>query len=89
MDVGDIFYELPADELVEGLSTDDGCDIVSVATSSGGMILASVYQPGSIASGQGETRAYVPGQLVRLGVFDGTEVDRSRHRAAKNRRAAS
>lgn len=87
-----IFYELPASELVEGVSTDDAQDVIGVERR-GNSVSATVYTPrpdnpdaDADNKDSPETRLYGCEQLVSLAVFDDTGVDLSRHPRAVNRR---
>lgn len=86
-----IFYTLPAHQLVEGLSTDDGQDIVDVLVH-GTSITATVYTPrpddpdaDAYNRATPEGRIYGHDELVDLAVFDDTVVDLSRHPSARER----
>jgi hypothetical protein len=88
-DGADIFYTLPAQNLVEGVSTADGQDVISVDVGDDGMVFAQVYTPRSDdpeqdASNRGapESRLYRVDDRVDLAVFSDTEVDLSEHDAA-------
>lgn len=81
-----IFYSLPADKLTEGLSTDDGQDIIDVSRW-GDDIHASVYTPRSDDPGldesnrlEPEVRIYSATEMVDLAIFADTSVD-GRHLA--------
>lgn len=86
-----VFYSLPAHLLVEGLSTDDGQDVLSVSENNGSHYV-NVYTPRRDdrsadehnRSGP-ELRVYDTDQRVHLAVFDDTVVDLSRHPAAADR----
>lgn len=86
-----IFYTLPASQLVEGLSTDDGQDVVAV-TFDGSAVSATVYTPrpddpdaDAYNRATPETRIYGRSQLVALAVFDDTTVDMSQRPEAQDR----
>lgn len=86
-----IFYAFPAHELVEGLSTDDGQDIVDVAVH-GTSVTTTVYTPrpddpdaDAYNRATPESRIYGRDDLVSLAVFDDTAVDLSRHPSARER----
>ncbi|WP_145978005.1 hypothetical protein [Mycolicibacterium austroafricanum] len=90
-----VFYELPATELVEGLSTDDAQRILDVMRV-GEAIQVTVYTPRPDDDAQdrqnqeeSETRLFGVGSYVSLGAFPGTPVDLSRHPQARNRRESS
>jgi hypothetical protein len=75
-----VFYTLPAELLEEGMSTDDGQDILDVGADSEGWVFASVYTPRSDDPdldeenrGEPETRMYGPREAVGLAVFPDTE----------------
>lgn len=75
------FYELPAHRLIEGLSTDDGQDILSVAVTDT-TVQATVYtsRPDDLVQDaenrrEPETRMYRPDDAVGLAVFSDTAVD--------------
>lgn len=79
-----IFYTLPATALEEGMSTDDGQDVVDVAVQKDGTVFASVYTRRSDDAEldadnreQTETRIYGPGERVGLAVFGDTTTDGS------------
>lgn len=81
-----IFYSLQADKLTEGLSTDDGQDIIDVSRL-GDDIHARVYTPRSDDPVldesnrlEPETRIYSATETVGLAVFADTSVD-GRHLA--------
>lgn len=87
-----VFYELAADELQEGVSTDDGQDVLEVEISATG-VLARVYTPRSDDPDTDEdnrnateTRLYAVTECVSLAVFRDTEADLSHHPKARNRR---
>lgn len=84
-----VFYELPADELQEGVSTDDGQDVLQVEVSGTG-VLATVYTPRSDnpdidEDNRNATRLYAVAEMVSLAVFPDTETDLSHHPKARNR----
>ncbi len=90
-----VFYELPADELREGVSTDDGQDVLRVRIF-GTHVHAAVYTPlpddpevDEERRNSPETRIYPCGSLVSLAVFADTATDLSRHPQAQNRRAGT
>ena len=87
-----LFYQIPATSLVEGVSTDDGQDVLSVHHC-GDSISAVVYTPRSddpstdeLNRTQPETRIWRRHELVDLAVFTDTEVDLSDHYSARNLR---
>ena len=87
-----VFYDLPATELHEGVSTDDGQDVLEVEISATG-VLATVYTPRSDDPdidednrNATETRLYDVTEMVSLAVFPDTETDLSHHSKARNRR---
>ena len=87
-----LFYKLPAALLVEGVSTDDGQDVLSVHDW-GESISTAVYTPRSddpaideLNRTQPETRIWRRDELVDLAVFTDTEVDLSDHASARNLR---
>ncbi len=86
---GRCLYELPASDLVEGLSTDDGQDIIGLAELPG-MVLATVYTPrpdnpdaDADNMDNPETRVYSRDEMVRLAVFDDNGADLSGHPRAR------
>lgn len=87
-----VFYKLPADLLQEGLSTDDGQDIIDV-TDDDGYVYATVYTPSDDPDEDNErrcapeTRIYSHDELVDLAVFAGTQADLSGHPLAVEPRA--
>lgn len=87
-----VFYELPANELQEGVSTDDGQDVLHVEVCATG-VLASVYtarsdDPDIDEDNRNftETRLYDVAEMVPLAVFPDTDTDLSGHPKARNRR---
>jgi hypothetical protein len=83
------FYRLPARLLEEGMSTDDGQDILDIARG-GELAFASVYTPRSDDSeqdelnrGEPETRLYEANEWVDLAVFADTRVDGSGYAEAE------
>jgi hypothetical protein len=77
-----IFYSLPATELDEGMSTDDGQDVLDVSVDPDGSVIAHVYTPRSDDPdldeenrGETEARMYFPGEHVDLAVFEDTQTD--------------
>jgi hypothetical protein len=77
-----IFYSLPATELDEGMSTDDGQDVLDVSVDPDGSVIAHVYTPRSDDPdldeenrGETEARMYSPGERVDLAVFEDTQTD--------------
>jgi hypothetical protein len=77
------FYRLPARLLEEGMSTDDGQDILDIEPD-GELVFASVYTPRSDDSeqdelnrGEPETRLYKANEWVDLAVFADTAIDGS------------
>ena len=90
-----VFYELPANDLHEGVSTDDGQRVLEVESSATG-VLATVYTPRSDDPdinednrNAPETRLYGVVEMVSLAVFPDTETDLSHHPQARNRRTRS
>lgn len=86
-----IFYTLPAERLVPGVSTDDGQDVLAVEDHAGARY-ASVYTPrpddpaaDAYNRATTELRIYAHGSRVALAVFDDTEVDLSHDPAASDR----
>lgn len=76
-----MFYRLPARELVPGVSTDSGMDIVDVHIPDySGYVQYTTQTPGEDNSG--DTLLREEGFLVDLAVFPDTRVDLSRHPAA-------
>lgn len=82
-----IFYALPAQLVAEGMSTDDGQDVVSVTTD-GGRVVIEVYTRRSddpvadeINRSEPESRVYGSTDRVGLAVFPDTHVD-GRHLAS-------
>lgn len=78
-----VFYLLPATDLEEGMSTDDGQDIVDVSRSDE-WVFVDVYTPRSDdpeldAENRHETdcRMYRPNELVGMATFDDTAIDAS------------
>lgn len=76
-----VFYSLPAHRLVEGLSTDDGQDILSV-TNYHDVVTAEVYtpRPDDLELDEDnrhnpEMRMYRAGNEVDLAVFADTRLD--------------
>lgn len=76
-----VFYTLPAHRLTEGLSTDDGQDIISV-TSHDDVVTAEVYtpRPDDLALDEdnrrnSEMRMYGACHEVALAVFVDTRLD--------------
>lgn len=89
-----VFYDLPAGELVAGLSTDDGQDVLDVAVH-GGSVSVTVYTPrpddaDADADNRSapESRIHDRGSYVGLAVFPNTPTDLSQHPKARNRRLA-
>ncbi len=87
-----VFYELPANELQNGVSTDDGQDVLQVEFC-GTDVLATVYTPrpddpeaDEDNRNATETRLYAASERVALAVFPATETDLSHHPKARNRR---
>jgi len=83
------FYTLPAHLLVEGVSTDDGQEVLAVSEHNGAMY-ATVYSPRSddpdadaYNRSTTELRVCDRDQLVALAVFDDTSLDLSLHPAAQ------
>jgi hypothetical protein len=79
-----VFYRLPARLLEEGMSTDDGQDILSVTSDPDGLVFAEVYTPRSDDPElnqqnrcEPETRLYQANDWVDLAVFEDTDVDGS------------
>lgn len=84
-----IFYTLPARELVEGMSTDDGQDVLDVTWDDNGTIAAHVYTPRPDDPDQDaenaaapDLRIYEPLEPVGLAVFPDTQVDGTDNPAA-------
>jgi hypothetical protein len=81
------FYTLPARCLKEGMSTDDGQDILSVSTE-GGFTLYHVYTPSDDPDEDEENQCAPEGRIrptedrVGLAVFHNTPVDGSKHKEA-------
>ena len=80
-----VYYSLPAHLLVEGVSTDDGQDVLGVDVE-GDLVTAVVYTPrpdkphlDEANRAAAETRVYSRDRLVSLATFDGTAVDLSNH----------
>ncbi|MBA0127283.1 hypothetical protein H0B56_17165 [Haloechinothrix sp. YIM 98757] len=78
-----VFYWLPAADLDEGMSTDDGQDIVSVSVADD-WVFVDVYTPRSDdpeqdAQNRDETecRMYRPDELVGMATFPDTAIDGS------------
>ncbi|WP_277675690.1 hypothetical protein [Saccharopolyspora rectivirgula] len=78
-----VFYCLPAADLEEGMSTDDGQDIVSVTVLED-RVFADVYTPRTDDPEQDaenrhetECRMYRPDELVGMATFSDTEIDGS------------
>lgn len=76
-----VFYTLPAHRLTEGLSTDDGQDVISV-TSHDDIVMAEVYTPRSDDRTldeenrlDSEMRVYGTYDEVDLAVFVDTRLD--------------
>lgn len=74
-----LFYSLPATKLAEGMSTEDGQDVLAVERADDGWVYARVYTPRSDDAAQDEenrsgpeTRLYEPGERVGLAVFRDT-----------------
>ena len=89
-----VFYEVPASELVAGVSTDDGQDVLGTVAI-GDNIQVEVYTPRLDDAmedlqnrGRSDTRVYASTRYIGLAVFDHTAVDLSQHPAARNRRTA-
>ncbi len=87
-----VFYELPANELQEGVSTDDGQDVLHVEVCDTG-VLATVYTARSDDPdidednrSATETRLYDIAEMVSLAVFPDTDTDLSHHPKARSRR---
>lgn len=85
-----LFYTLPATALVEGVSTDDGQDVLAVHRN-GDSISATVYTPRSddpdidtLNRTQPETRLFRCHGMVELAVFTDTQVDLSDHASAQD-----
>ncbi|MFI5721140.1 hypothetical protein [Nocardia sp. NPDC051750] len=81
-----VFYTLPVEQVEEGMSTDDGQDILAVsAWPDDSAWFLDVYTPAEdpaadlVNQVQGECRAYKPGERVGLAVFVDTEIDGSDH----------
>lgn len=82
-----IFYTLPADQVIEGMSTDDGQDFLEdVAVPWGGdgkWLGAHVYTPHDDEDQDDENRSgpeyrmYQAGERVALAVFADTDIDGS------------
>ncbi len=87
-----VFYELPATELVTGVSTDDAQDVLAVERR-GNSVIAEVYTPrpddpdaDDHNRANSESRIYGNAAYASLGVFPDTAVDLSRHPQARNYR---
>jgi len=87
-----VFYELPAGQLRQGVSTADAQDVLGVQFF-GGEVHATVYTPrpddpdaDEENRGCPESRMYRAESLVELAVFPDTATDLSRHPKACNRR---
>ena len=83
------FYKLPAHLLVEGVSTDDGQDVLEVQAADG-LVTITVYTPwrddpaeDAYNRAPPESRLYSGDRMLALAVFPATAVDLSRHPAAQ------
>lgn len=93
MRAGDeIYYELAARYVQAGASTEDGQDITTVGTFSGGMVYIEVYTPSddperdAAQREASEVRVYKSNDPVKLAVFADSDVDLSTHDHATNHR---
>lgn len=93
MRAGDeIYYELAARYVQAGASTEDGQDITTVGTFSGGMVYIEVYTPSddperdAVQREASEVRVYKSNDPVKLAVFADSGVDLSTHDHATNHR---
>jgi hypothetical protein len=83
-DVSTIFYRIPAEHIEEGMSTDDGQDVLSVALWDN-LVMVSVYTPSDDPAVDEdnrtgpETRAYPVGELVDMATFPDSPMDGSSH----------
>lgn len=83
-DVPTIFYRIPAEHIEEGMSTEDGQDVLSISVESD-LVMASVYTPSDDPATDDdnragpETRLYRLGELVGMGTFPNSPVDGSSH----------
>ncbi|GAB4975343.1 hypothetical protein MAHJHV61_39870 [Mycobacterium avium subsp. hominissuis] len=86
---GELFYTVPAEFVVAGVSTADGLDVGAVHWWGGHVAMTLTLRNGEpflhpARRGESETRVYLPGQPVELCVFDDTSVDLSGHPRAAN-----
>lgn len=79
-----ICYTLPAEQVEEGMSTDDGQDVLYVSRPRDGLVLVDTYTPrpddpaaDAVNRATSEGRLYREGDRVGLAVFEGTWVDGS------------
>lgn len=84
-----VFYELPADLIRVGMSTDDAQDVIGVTHDSTGQTYVTVYTPSDDADEDSarqsapETRVYRTDSIITMATFSDTAVDRSRHKLAR------
>jgi hypothetical protein len=77
-------YRLPAEHIEEGMSTDDGNDVLSVIVGSD-LVLVSVYTPSDDPAVDEENRCgpdtyvYRVGELADMATFPSSPVDGSSH----------
>ncbi|MBC7303182.1 hypothetical protein [Nocardia salmonicida] len=81
-----IYYSLPASDVAEGMSTNDGKDIVEITTNRQGLLVLTVYTPRSdnlqqdeINREHTENRWYEPNERVNLAVYSDTKTNGSTH----------
>jgi len=81
-----VFYTLPVEQVVPGMSTSDGQDFLDAPvgeTAAGGLLWAHVYTPAidkvidSDRRAAPEARGYTAGSRVSLAVFGDTKIDGS------------
>jgi hypothetical protein len=78
-----VFYKIPARELVPGVSTDTGMDVMDVYFPDyAGYVQFSTQTPGEVNSG--DTLLYEEEDLVDLAVFPDTRVDLSGKSSARD-----
>lgn len=79
-----VFYSLPANAMLAGMSTADGQDVLSV-TIADGMVFAPVYTPSEDPDEDNDrqcapdSRMYEHDEMVDLAVFPDTDVDGTAH----------
>jgi hypothetical protein len=79
-----IFYTIPAEDIVDGMSTADGQDVLEVTeTNSDGNVFVDVYTPADDPEEDEDNRCgpdcriYPAGKLIEMATFENSEVDGS------------